>query len=241
MKETLPYFYFKDHSSLDFDLIITEKGTYKGAQRDVTYTSVAGRSGDLMTDNGRYKNIKIPYKCALLNRSPRSFVELSRLIKNWLLLEPGYFRLWDTYDKDYFRLASYSEEVNLEQELKNLGSLNLTFNCKPFKYAVNGEETVVITTSKRLYNAEAYESKPYIKLYGSGNLQLHINGSLYRFNEVNEYIEVDSEIMNCFKGTTPLNNKMISDGFPVLVPGDNFISRNAAVTRIEIVPRWCTL
>lgn len=239
--EKLPFFYFKEHSSLDFGLFIKEKGVYKGAARDFTYTSVAGRDGDLTIDNGRYKNVKIPYKLELVNTTPRSFVELSRLIKNWLLVDPGYFKLWDTYDREYFRLASYSGEVNLEQELRECGKLDITFNCKPFKYAFAGQQTIVTDIAKHIYNAEAYPSKPYIKLYGSGYLQLHINGYHYYFNDVDEYIEIDSEIKECYKGTTALNNKMVSDGFPELVPGENFISKSPSVTRIEIIPRWCTL
>lgn len=239
--EKLPFFYFKEHSSLDFGLYIKEKGTYKGAARDFTYTSVAGRDGDLTIDNGRYKNVKIPYKLELVNTSPRSFVELSRLIKNWLLVDPGYFKLWDTYDREYFRLASYSGEVNLEQELRQYGKLDIAFNCKPFKYAFAGQQAIVTDVAKHIYNAEAYASKPYIKLYGSGTMQLHLNGKVYHFKDVDEYIEIDSEIRECYKGTTALNNKMASDDFPELVPGDNFISKSPSVTHIEIVPRWCTL
>lgn len=69
--EKLPFLVFKEHSSLDFGLLVVEKGSFKGAERDITYTSVAGRSGDLITDNGRYKNIKVPYKLSLLNKTER--------------------------------------------------------------------------------------------------------------------------------------------------------------------------
>ena len=94
--EKLPFLMFKEHSSLEFGLLITEKGSYKGASRDITYTSVPGRSGDLITDNGRYNNVDIPYKLALLNNTEREFAELAHQIKGWLLAEAGYFRLWDS-------------------------------------------------------------------------------------------------------------------------------------------------
>ena len=239
--EKLPFFYFKEHSSLDFGLYVKEKNVYKGAQRDVTYTSVPGRDGDLIIDNGRYKNVKIKYKLELLNSSPRSFAELARLIRNWLLVTPGYFKLWDTYDREYFRLASFSGEVDIEQELRDYGSLNITLNCKPFRYELSGQEMITTTTARHIYNAQAYPSKPYIKLYGSGTLSLYLNGSYYYFTDVEDYIEIDSEIMKCYKGTTSLDNKMTSDGFPIFVPGDNYVSKNQNVTRIDIIPRWCTI
>lgn len=92
--EKLPFLMFREHSSLEYALLISEKSSYKGAARDVTYTSVPGRSGDLLTDNGRYKNITIPYKLSLLNTTDRSFAVLAHQIKGWLLSEAGYFRLW---------------------------------------------------------------------------------------------------------------------------------------------------
>lgn len=237
--EKLPFFYFKEHSSLDFGLYITEKGTYKGAQRDVTYTSVAGRSGDLMTDNGRYKNLDIPYKLTLLNASPRSFSELARLIRNWLLAEQGYFKLWDTYDREYYRLASFSSEVDIEQELRDLGKLNITFNCKPFRYLLQGQEAIS-GTSIQLYNPEAYESEPYFKISGSGTCYIYINGAAVSIKDVSGYVEIDSEIKDCYKGSTPLNNKMVGS-FPTLAPGKNLITAGAGVSNIEIIPRWRTI
>jgi phage-related protein len=236
----LPFLMFKDHSSLEYGLLITEKGSYKGAQRDITYTSIPGRSGDLVTDNGRYKNVKIPYSLALLNTTDWSFDELTRLIKGWLLSEQGYFPLWDSYDGKYYRLASYSNEVDIEQELRDLGKLKLSFNCKPFKYAFEGQRTVEMTAAGTLYNAEQFESKPYIKIVGSGAITLTINSAAVTLSNVDGYIELDSEMMNAYKGTTAANSQM-SGAFPVLAPGENNIAWTGSVTRLEIVPRWCCL
>lgn len=239
--EKLPFFMFKDHSSLEFGLLISEKGSYKGASRDISYTSVPGRSGDLITDNGRYKNIKIPYNCVLLNNTEREFVELTHQIKGWLLAEQGYFRLWDSYDKKYFRLGSYSDEVDIEQELRDLGEVKLSFNCKPFKYSFEGQQPVVFTAAGTLYNAEFYPSAPYIKITGSGTVTLTVNNDSFTFTDIDEYIEVDSDIMNAYKGIQPQNNKMSGAAFPTLLPGSNAISWVGDITQLEIVPRWCCL
>lgn len=237
--EKLPFFYFKEHSSLDFGLYIKEKGVYKGAQRDVTYTPVAGRDGDVITDNGRYKNAKIPYKLELLNDTQYSFAELAHLIRNWLLKDPGYFELWDTYDSEYFRLASYSEDANIEQELRQYGRLDVNFNCKPHRYLLSGKE-MISGTYNWLYNPENCESKPYLKIYGSGTCYVHVNGTAFTIQDVNVYVEVDSEIMNCYKGSTPLNNKMTGD-FPILLPGKNLVAAGTGVSSIDIIPRWRTI
>lgn len=241
MMNSFPCLIFKECSSLDFGLYITEKGSYKGAARDITYTSIPGRSGDLITDNGRYKNIDISYKMALLNTTNYEFSELAHKIKAWLLSQAGYFRLWDSYDKDYFRLASYSDEADIEQELNDLGTLKLSFNCKPYKYSFEGQKTIKLTSAGDIYNAEMFSSKPYIKIKAAGAVTLYVNNSAYNFTNIDEYIELDSEAMNAYKGAVSKNDKMTSTGFPTLTPGNNTISWVGNVEQIEIIPRWCCL
>jgi predicted phage tail component-like protein len=206
--EKLPFFIFKQHSSLEFALLISEKGSYKGAARDISYTSIPGRSGDLITDNGRYKNITIPYKCTLLNNTVKDFAALAHQIKGWLLAESGYFQLWDSYDDKYYRLASYSDEADIEQELRCLGSLSLSFNCKPFKYSFEGQNSVTFTAGGSLYNAEYYASSPYIKIVGSGTVVLSINNDSFTFEDIDEFIEIDSENYERLQGNylTKLQN-----------------------------------
>lgn len=239
--EKLPFLMFREHSSLEYALLIADKGSYKGAARDVTYTSVPGRSGDLLTDNGRYKNISIPYTLSLLNNTSRSFKELTHQIKGWLLSEAGYYRLWDSYDGNYFRLASYSDEANIEQELRDTGSLSLSFNCKPFKYSFEGLNTITFTSSGSLYNAEFFPSLPYIKITGSGTVTLSVNNDSFTFSDIDEYIEVDSDSMNVYKGIQPQNHKMTGGAFPILLSGSNTVSWVGNVDKLEIIPRWCCL
>jgi len=239
--ENLPFFIFKERSSLEFGLLISEKGSYKGAARDVSYTSVPGRSGDLITDNGRYKNITVPYRCTLLNATEKAFSTVAHQIKAWLLSEQGYFPLWDSYDKNYYRLGAYSDEVDVAQELRDLGELSLSFNCKPFKYSFEGQKPVVFTAAGSIYNSEAYPSAPYIKITGSGKVVLSVNNDTFTLDNIDGYIEIDSEIMNAYKGLQPQNNKMTGAGFPTLLPGDNTISWVGDVESLELVPRWCCL
>ncbi len=236
----MPWLMFKDNYSLEFGLYITGKGSYKGASRDISYQSIPGRSGDLLIDNGRYSNITIPYELTLLTPE-RDFAELTHLIKGWLLSEPGYYKLWDSYDQLYYRLGSYSDEVDIEQELRDLGKLSISFKCKPFKYSFEGQKAITITEESSLYNAEFYHSLPYIKINGSGDITLSINNDSFYFEDVDDYIEIDSEIMNAFKGIERQNTKMKTPNFPTLAPGNNAISWVGSVTSIEIVPRWCCL
>lgn len=237
------YLSFKGYSSLDFGLLINKKHSYKAPARDVTFISVPGRCGDLITDNGRYKNVTIPYSLTLLKNpnTNNNFAELTHTIKEWLLSESGYFPLCDSYDPTYYRLASYSDETDIEEELKNIGTVTLNFNCKPFKYSFEGANSIIFTSPGSISNPEYLPSSPYIKVVGSGDITLSFNNDSFLFSGVDEFIEIDSEIMNAFKGGESQNHKMKTPKFPVLKPGENNISWVGNVTQLQIVPRWCAL
>ncbi len=236
----LPYFIFNGILSLDEPLLITGKNTYKGAARDLTFTQIPGRSGDLITDNKRFKNVKINYDVTAVE-GIHDIPEIARRLKSRLLSEVGYFPLSDSYDPNYFRLASYSDEFDLEQELPSLGSSSISFNCKPFRYLIEGQRAIILTEPQILTNPEFFPANPYVKITGEGDITLSINGDSFVFRGIEEYIEVDSEEMRAFKGDRNENTKMYTHNYPVLYKGDNAISWSGNVERVEIIPRWCCL
>lgn len=239
----LPYFYFNSLKSLDFGLYITEKNTYDSPSRDVTYESVPGRNGDLIIDNDRYNNLSVKYKAAIIipRESTCNFDVTTSKIKNWLLLNHGYYTLYDSYSPDYFRYASCNETMNFNQSTKDVGSVEITFNCKPFKYSFEGQETITCTEFGTVENPLCFPSLPYIKIYGQGNVTLYVNSEAFNFKSIDEYIEIDSETMNAYKGSQLQNSKMESLDFPKFKQGENTVSWNGNVTKLEIIPRWCCL
>ena len=65
--------------------------------------------------------------------------------------------------------------------------------------------------------------------------------NLWTISEVDETIEIDSELMNCFKDTLLKNDTVTGEGFPTLKPGTFTIACAGNVQRIEVIPRWCCL
>jgi phage-related protein len=235
------HFNFNGVDSLEYDLYILSKGTYNAPERDVTFQSIPGKSGDLIIDNGRYKNLSIPYKVALLPAGRASIAERSRKIKRWLLGSVGYYRLADSYDERYFRLAAHTTALDIEEVLPQYGEMELVFNCKPQRYSFEGQRSRTITAAATLINPEIFPSNPYIKITGSGSISLHINNDTYSFTDVDEYIELDSELKNAYKGTVSQNSKMTAAEFPTLAAGENLIQWTGTVSTIEIAPRWWTI
>lgn len=240
--QSLPYLYYKGVNSLDLSLMIKTKSTHVSAERDKVYVSVPGRNGDLIQDNGRHKNIVLPYTFTVVKSDYRNFADLVQAIKAWLSNDASYYIMWDSYDPRYYRYASVDGNVNITEELlEHIGSFAVNFNCKPYRYSFDGQNTISVPAAgMTIYNPEVLAAKPYIKIYGSGSISLTVNNSTITIADVDGYVELDSETMNAYKGINLLNNKMTGSAFPELVPGDNTIAFTGTVTGAEIVPRWCT-
>ena len=100
----------------------------------------------------------------------------------------------------------------------------MTFNCKPFKYSYEGQQTIADGNPRlTATNPTAFDSRPYIKIYGSGTVRLMLTPSgqgttTWVLSDVDEYIKIDSELMNCYKDTVLKNDTVTGEGFPVLNP-----------------------
>ena len=243
----MTYFTYNGRSSADFGLHIEKKDVFSAPEYAAEFISIPGRSGDIINPNRRFANIKVTYTVFLARKNATALAAALRDIKGWLYSEPDrYHEITDSYDAGYFRYGVISGNLDIEEQLNKVGSFTVTFNCKPYKYSFAGQQTVSVDASElTITNPTAFESKPYIKLYGSGAVALNIssNGSTnsWTISAIDEYIEIDSELMNCFKGTVLKNDTVTGDGFPMLKPGTTTVTCAGNVQRIEVIPRWCCL
>ena len=88
-------------------------------------------------------------------------------------------------------------------------------------------------------NPTLFPSKPLIRVYGYGTLTVG-SDRITIANTGKAYTDIDSEIMDCFYGTTNVNNKVTfqSNDFPELRPGVTGIAYSGNITKVEITPRW---
>ena len=243
----MTYFTYNGRSSADFGLHIEKKEVFSAPEYDAEFISIPGRSGDIINPNRRFANIKVTYTVFLARKNIAALASVLRDIKGWLYSEPDrYHEITDAYDTEYFRYGVISGSLDIEEQLKKVGSFTVTFNCKPYKYSFAGKQTVAVDASElTITNPTAFESRPYIKLYGSGAVTLNVSSggstNLWTISEVDETIEIDSELMNCFKDAVLKNDTVTGDGFPMLKPGTTTIACAGNVQRIEVIPRWCCL
>ena len=241
----MTYFTYNGRSSAEFGLHIEKKDVFSAPSYDAEFISISGRSGDIINPNRRFANIKVTYTVFLARKNIAALAAVLRDIKGWLYSEPDrYHEITDSYDAGYFRYGVISGNLDIEEQLNKIGCFTVTFNCKPFKYSFAGQQTVSADASElTITNPTAFESRPYIKLYGSGTVVIMIQpqGRGMMISNLDEYIEIDSELMNCFKDTTLKNDTVTGDGFPMLKPGTTTIACAGNVQRIEVIPRWCCL
>lgn len=222
-------------------LAVGEKKIYGAPERDVENIEIPGRNGDALYDNGRFKNIHIEYRCYIIPQENLSVA--CKRVKAWLCKSSAYRILKDTYDPYYFRMASYKSAYDIEEWAREIGYAPILFDCKPQRFSNAGQITQTIDTGDAIYNPEAFTALPLIRAYGTGEAVLTVGSCEIEIAAIDEYIDIDSDIQDAFKGATNLNGEITLSGgeFPALTPGRNAVSWTGGITSVEIKPRWWTI
>lgn len=230
--------FFAGHSSLEYGIYISGTDTYKGAERAVSYQDVPGKNGSLVWDEGRYKNITIPYESFVR----RNFPQYSEAARQWLLAPQGYQRLEDSYHPNEYRMAVFAGPVDFVGRFLNLsGEVTLNFNCKPQRWLKSGEQAIPITSGQTIYNP-GMPSEPLIEVVGNGTL----NVGTYTIT-VSEIagtgpVSIDSDAKDAWQGLSNVNGnvKLENHQYPIIQPGEVEISYTG-FTSVSIIPRWWRL
>lgn len=154
------YLAFAGKSSKDFLLYLSGPGVYDSPAADVESTSVPGRNGDIITENARtgrrrYQNVDIKYKAFFFNGLPAK----TAAVKAWLLSPIGYQKLQDTYDPDFFRMAVCKDALEFDITAQKAAEMELTFNCKPQRWSVDGQRTIRLDGRSTLKNPFAFPAQ----------------------------------------------------------------------------------
>ena len=231
-------FLYNGKKSQDFNLVLSGEDTWKKSMPDVERKQIPGRNGDLLLSNHRYNNVDITYHVGI----KRDFDTNFTAFMNFLLKEPGYHRLEDSYHPDYYRMAVLDKEVSPQMNtLNHSGIFDLTFSCMPQQYLKSGERLQVLTGSGTVFNPTMYDAKPLLRIYGQGRLT--IGNEQVVVTENDSFIDLDCELEDAFRDTVNMNQylELSSGDFPVLPPGNTSINFGSGITRVELIPRWWCL
>lgn len=238
-------FTFGNLDSCEYGLVITEAPPIVIAEREVERISVAGRSGDLLIDKGRYKNVTVPYKCAIIPEG-ESIRDDAVFAVALLRTSACYQRLENTFQPDCFRIARVSEEISIESIMEQAGVFTVKFDCKPQRFLKTGEIPIVYESAGKLINPTTETALPQITVFGTEAGTVSIGGVTVEIKEIEDQIILDCDMQNAYRqvadsGPESQNSKIYAPEFPTLQPGINEISFTGGISKIEIIPRWWSL
>ena len=243
------YFVFAGKRSSDFGLLVEASPNCPKPKRKVKLIDIPGRNGSLRIDQGGYENVSVRYQCAFLG-SPEKASEVAE----WLYGSgSSYTVLRDSYHAGVFRRGAFDVPMDIENILNRAGRCEIAFDCRPELWLDSGEHILKFypTTDVRIFEADIYnptlfESRPLVRVLGSGGASININDRAFSITSIPEDIYIDSDMRNAYRDGVGYNDRIITPAdFPVLLPGHNqlLVAGVAAmtVTRLEITPRWWRL
>lgn len=128
----------------------------------------------------------------------------------------------------------------------NAQASQTTLTIKPYKYLIDSPTKTMSGLSDTMINPTNYVSQPIIKIEGSGDVVISINGIEFKMQNIPEALTINSEIYSAYTegATGPLksmNDRIFTREYPLLTPGRNNIEVSGAVTKVVIEPRWRSL
>lgn len=229
---------FNNKSSADCRIQVAHPPGYAYPERDYTITHIPGRNGDIIQDNGCYKNVERTYEVSF-DAPNEDFATYANAVSAWLHSTTGYARLEDSYEPNYYRMATYQESNIFENLYNKAGTATIVFECKPQRFLKTGDNTITIQNSLTIMNPTGFEAYPLFKVTGTSGV-LTVNGNSITFSSIDDFVMLDCELQDAYKETTN-KNSTVSGTFPVLKPGSNTISWTGDISSVAMKPRWWTI
>lgn len=146
-------------------------------------------------------------------------------------------------EDDKFYKVKVIEQIDY-QKLLRFKTASIIFRTQPFKY-LYGETYQKFenpTGTLVAINEGTVNSKPLIKIVGSGTIEFKLEGITifsYTFPTGETEVIIDSEKQDAYLGNVLKNRNMIGD-FPIFKKGKNSITLSGAVTELTVTAnsRW---
>ncbi|MHB0800686.1 phage tail family protein [Bacillus thuringiensis] len=212
----------------DYRICMVDRPVIPTAKQKVEHIEVPGRHGSL-TKKGAFEDIPLKIKFNLLE--DENIKPLIRRIKAWFLNGKT---LYFTDDEVYRKIKSV-EIGDIANEMEEYGEFEVDFILDPFEYTE--DVNLKLTEPGIFYNPGTIESEPKFWIVGNGTFRITINDVSFQIKDVNGSVVVDSEVLEAYSGTIPMNDKMKGE-FPIFKIGENKIDWSGNIQFMSIRPRW---
>lgn len=241
------YFKFNGIKSSDLGLLVQFIPTYKFAEKEFNTVTIPGRNGNLVVDKGIFRNVEKTYSIAKVFAPGVSFVDAVNSIVSWLHSADGYVKLEDSYEPEYYRLAMFKSDGELANFYDKATVMDVTFDCKPQRYLVSGDEEISWTSGESIQNPTSYNAHPTITFTPTAGSESTItigdNTITIDALQVTEELTIDCENMECYSATKLYNSKvhLQKPEFPKLDKSTTTQISYTNLTNFKIKPRWWTI
>lgn len=221
--------YFNNNVSLSLNLYLENYPSIPISNEEYEEVSIEGRSGNLIINKGTYPDKKIPFTFTIL--SPQIDIDFEKVYE-WLTEIEDNRLIWGRSDRCYkVKKVIFGD---IQKEFRTIGEFDVTFLCEPFTQDLDSEVHEITTSEFTLYYAGNAPGDTLIKIYGTGNIQLTINGETMQIDNVTDYVEVDSYLLQVRnQDGTSKDDDTLGD-FVLFTKGENIISYIGEVTKIVV-------
>lgn len=160
--------------SADYGIYISGEGVFNAPKRVVEMVAVPGRNGAVAVDQGYWENIEVTYPAFNYEEDMASFCQALSDFRNALVSQRGYQRLSDTFHPDEYRMAVFSDGIEIKPVMYNTAAnFDIVFNCKPQRWLTSGEDEVTVETGDVVTNPTLYDASPLLMVEGYGAIDFN--------------------------------------------------------------------
>jgi phage-related protein len=222
-------------------LEVTGQDTYTVATRNINHQAVSGRSGDLLSDEGTFKQVKITYHCTVEHDT--DIETILDTIMPYLMTAGEYKALSDSYHSDTFRLAVVDKGINIDALRPNGGSayracnFDIVFSCRPERFLTAGNTQATVSNNGTVNNPTAFPAYPLLEITGTGTVNIG-SQQITIASGCASPVFIDCETMDAYSSQGANLNSYVT--LPLaqikLFSGNNTITYSG-VSSVKITPR----
>lgn len=227
------YVIFNGKSSDEIEgLVIEELPNITRPKKRIDYVVIDGKDGDIPEEQG-YSSYTKELQIGL-----KPNVDIDEVMNYF---DGGGTAIFSNEPNKIYNVIA-DDKVDYKR-LVTFKKATVKFHVQPYKYLVDEAPFVLNITNQtelKVSNVGYLTSKPIITLYGSGTVEMKINGvTIFNINIDDEYVVVDSLQEEAYKNNI-LKNRQMTGRFPTLKSGINTIEWVGNLTKIKIEPksRW---
>lgn len=212
----------------DYQLCMVDRPLIPTATERIEYISIPGRENGDLTKKDGFNDVEFTVNFNLLEDC--NVKPLLRKIKRWLRNA----KTLSFTDDDVYRKIKSVEIGDIDNQFEEYGQFEVTFKADPYEYLI--EQPILLSVPMTVMNYGTHYSLPKFTIAGTGTVTVYVNGLGFQIKDIVNPVVIDSEMMLCYSGSFPMNNKMIGN-FPTLKEGENEILWSGTVTSIELEVR----